>query len=170
MTLVIWKKSNSKSEKIWTIWKKPKLNSEMILKIWKKCKLKCEKIWKIWKISVSHNYTQRDLLPSSCLTPPPPPPRRPHPPPPSPPPPSTSSFYAADVIFDQCRLRSCHFRWRYSCHVTSDCSPLLPTNAALYPPLYYWHVSLITFTCTSCFTRSTWRIRFTSWTPSYYLV
>ena len=65
-------------------------------------------------------------------------------------------------------------------HVTSgDVTPvtwlpiaphLLPTNAALYPPLYYWHVSLITFACTSCFTRSTWRIRFTSWTPSYYLV
>jgi hypothetical protein len=38
------------------------LNSETIWKIWKKGKLNSEMIWKIWKISVSHNYTQRDLL------------------------------------------------------------------------------------------------------------
>jgi hypothetical protein len=55
------------SEMIWKIWKTSRLNSEKIWKLWKKSKLKCEKIWKIWKISVSHNYTQRDLL----LLPPP---------------------------------------------------------------------------------------------------
>jgi hypothetical protein len=37
-------------------------NCEKIWKIWKKCKLKSEMIWKIWKISVCHNYTQRDQL------------------------------------------------------------------------------------------------------------
>jgi hypothetical protein len=47
LSLKIWKKSKSNSEKIGKIWKKGKLNSEKIWKIQKKSRLNSEKIWKI---------------------------------------------------------------------------------------------------------------------------